>query len=318
MKKVHKFDSEASFKFKPENRNTMKKSITRVFMLMSLVAFYSCGSSDNNEQEQPEDEQQINDSTAIVEDESGIKLTPLTGSPEYVDAQLTVSSPSFDENALVFTDENGDEVAYKSEDLVIEFNVENYELGVQTEDAEGKGLANSGKGQHIHVILNNGPYSAAYEPKKEFKGDAALEDGNYVMLAFLSRSYHESVKAPGAAVLNTFSIGDEVGTSEFDAYGSHLFYSRPKGTYTGDDTKKVLLDFYLWKTEISEEGNYVEVTIGDFTQKLTEWTPYVIEGLPMGENTIKLELKDRDGNLIEGPYNSVERTITLQEEAPQE
>lgn len=31
----------------------------------------------------------------------------------------------------------------------------------------------------------------------------------------------------------------------------------------------------------------------------------------MGENTIKLELIGEDGKVLPGPYNSVERTITL-------
>ena len=70
------------------------------------------------------------------------------------------------------------------------FEVTNYELGVQTEDATTRGIANSGKGQHIHFILNNGPYSAHYESVFS----KSLNVGNYVMLAFLSRSYHESIK----------------------------------------------------------------------------------------------------------------------------
>lgn len=296
----------------------MKKLFTQVLLCSSLMTFYSCSTTGGDEKQEPENNGKINDSTEVVKNDTGIRITPLTGSPAYSDAKLTVKSPSFEPNIFAFIDENGDEANYESEELKIEFDVQNYELGTQTADAEGKGLANSGKGQHIHVILNNGPYSASYEPTKEFKEGSTLDDGNYVMLAFLSRSYHESVKAQGAVALHTFTIGEPEEDNDFDVYGPHMFYSRPKGTYTGDDTKKVLLDFYLWKTEISDEGNYVDVTIGDFNQKITEWLPYVIEGLPMGDVTIKLELKDKDGNLVDGPYNSVERSITLLETAPTE
>lgn len=294
----------------------MKKLFTQLLFGTTLLLLSSCGSADADKDQKPEDDGIVNDSTAVVENKTGITLTPLTDSPEFADAKLSVKTPSSDPNALVFIDEDGDEAIFDSEDLVIDYNVENFELGAQTPDAEGKGMANSGMGQHIHIIVNNGPYSPSCERVKEFKGDAALEDGNYTILSFLSRSYHESVKAPGAAALHTFTIGEPEEDNDFDVYGPHMFYSRPKGTYVGADTKKVLLDFYLWKTEISEGGNYVEVAIGDFSQKITEWTPYIIEGLPMGDVTIKLELKDSEGNLIEGPYNSVERTITLAEEAP--
>ena len=67
-----------------------------------------------------------------------------------------------------------------------------------------------------------------------------------------------------------------------------LFYSRPKGTYEGLDTEKLLLDFYLVNTELSPDGNKVRLTI---TQNglivhyttLDRWVPYYIEGLEKGE-----------------------------------
>jgi hypothetical protein len=45
---------------------------------------------------------------------------------------------------------------------------------------------------------------------------------------------------------------------------------------------------------------------------LSQWVPYMMEGLPMGENTVKLELVNNSGTLIPGPFNSVVRTFTLQ------
>lgn len=91
-----------------------------------------------------------------------------------------------------------------------------------------------------------------------------------------------------------------------------MFYSRPKGEYVGpQETGKVMLDFYLVNTDLSPEGNKVRATINGSEFMLDRWLPYIIEGLPMGESTIKLELLGKDGNLLPGPYNSVERTITL-------
>ena len=89
------------------------------------------------------------------------------------------------------------------------------------------------------------------------------------------------------------------------------FYSRPKGTYQGDDTKKVLLDFYLINTEISPDGNKVRATINGKEFLIDEWVPHYIEGLPIGEVIIKLELLDNAGNLIKAPFNPVERKVIL-------
>ena len=177
---------------------------------------------------------------------------------------------------------------------------------MQTSDAEGKGLANSGKGQHIHFILDNDPYSAHYEPKAEKE----LAEGGHVLLAFLSRSYHESVKSADAYIIKSFTVGEAEG-AEFDMEGAHLFYSRPKGEYTMNEGDQLLLDFFLLNTELAADGNKVKATINGEEHVIDKWAPYGISGLEMGEVTVKLELIDADGNAVEGPFNVVERTVTL-------
>ena len=175
-----------------------------------------------------------------------------------------------------------------------------------TEGAHEKMIANSEKGQHIHLILNNNPYDALYETNYQKE----LEEGHYVELSFLSRSYHESIKNPDAYVLRQFTVGNAE-NKNVDLNAPHMFYSRPKGEYTGKDTEKIMLDFYLVNTELSENGNKVRATINGQEFMINEWKPYYISGLPMGENTIKLELLDANGNLVQSPFNPVTRTITL-------
>ena len=161
------------------------------------------------------------------------------------------------------------------------------------------GLANSDKGQHIQLIIDNDPYSAHYEPgfTKE------VETGHHYAIAFLSRSYHESVKNPNAYEVFQFSAGTEDQTTT-DLSQPALFYSRPKGNYSGEGAKKVLLDFYLHNTSISEASNKVKVVVNDKDEFILDtWQPYIIEGLPMGENKIYLELTDNDGNKLDVPIN---------------
>jgi len=213
-----------------------------------------------------------------------ISLTKLEGSPNYNEAKLTLND--FNEN------DNNE----------FDFEVENYELGIQTENEFKFKLANSAKGQHIHFIVNNGPYSAQYSKNFQKK----LKDGNNIILAFLSRSHHESVKNPNAYVFTQIGEGEKI-----DMENEYLFYSRPKGSYTGKDTERLLLDFYLVNTSISAEGNKVRVTIQDYEFLIDEWAPYIIEGLPKGEISIKLELLNSYGELIENPFNPSVRKVTL-------
>ena len=216
---------------------------------------------------------------------SEITITKVLGSPEYLNAKISLDEPTIVDDDYEFI-----------------FNVSDYELGTQTLTDFDYNLANSGKGQHIHFIVNNGPYSAHYENIFSKK----LKDSSNVILAFLSRSYHESVKNKNAFVLT------QVGENNIDLNNEFLFYSRPKGTYKGIDTEKLLLDFYLVNSEISANGNKVRATIQDKEFIIEEWAPYYIEGLPKGEIKIKLELIDASGDLIESPFNPSNRTVILE------
>lgn len=222
-----------------------------------------------------------------------LTMSPITDSPDFPDAILEMNQPV-----------NGAKVEPGT--IKFSYNVKNYQLTSQTDDADEKHLANSHEGQHIHLILNNAPYTAHYQP--EFEKE--LEEGNYVALSFLSRSYHESLKHPSAYVLRQFRVGN-ADAQPIDLNAQHLFYSRPKGEYEGEDTRRIMLDFYLVNTELSPNGNKVRATINGQEFMIDEWQPYGIEGLPMGENTFKLELLDANNNVIPGPFNTVTRTITL-------
>ena len=187
------------------------------------------------------------------------------------------------------------------------YEVSNFQLTRMTPHSNAEHLANSKEGQHIHNIVDNQPYTAHYTTT--FTKD--LPEGDHVILSFLSRSYHESLKHAGAYDLRIVTAGKPKEHIQFDLKAPHMFYSRPKGEYVGEDTKQVMLDFYLVNTTLSPTGNRVRATINGTEFILDRWMPYIMEGLPMGQNTIKLELIDSAGNVIPGPYNSVERTFTL-------
>ena len=215
--------------------------------------------------------------------------------------QITISkiegSPSF-ENAKILKVET----AKIDNQFSFSFDIENYDLGVQTPREFNYRLANSDKGQHIHFIVDNGPYSAHYS--QNFSKE--VKDGS-VVLAFLSRSYHESLKNPNAFILA--QVGEN---QNMDLSNEFLFYSRPKGIYKGEDTKRILLDFYLVNTKISPDGNKVRATIDGKDFIIDEWAPYYIEGLPKGEISIKLELINSNGDLIDSPFNPSIRSVTLE------
>lgn len=195
------------------------------------------------------------------------------------------------------------------QDGTFNYMVSDYEFAAQTPDAESLMCANSGKGQHAHLIINNEPYMAKYEPTF----DVDLPDGMHHILTFLSRSYHESIKNGKAFRAVKAEVKDKSFLSAEDIKEPMLFYSRPKGKYTGKAaTENVMLDFYPVNAELSEDGFYVEAVVnGGAPMKITEWKPYFLTGLPMGENTVQLSLM-KDGKLVDAPLNPVSRTFTLE------
>ena len=223
-----------------------------------------------------------------------VTITKLKGSPIYDTSELK----------LVGIDSLLSNNAYN-----FSFQADNFELGEQTQGSIQNGLANSSKGQHIHFIVNNDPYSAHYDTNfsKELEAD------NNVILAFLSRSFHESVKNQKAYILTQVAKNK---SDEIDLSQEFLFYSRPKGIYKGDDTKKLLLDFYLVNTNLSSNGNKVRLTITQktFTHQflLDSWEPYYIEGLDKGRVSLKLELLNKNMDLIESDFNPSFRKIVLE------
>lgn len=258
---------------------------TLLLYSVAIMLFSSCGTKKEEQSSQAESKPEV----------LPITLTKAPTSPEYADASLSLNAMEVVKGDSTYT-------------ANLDFSVANYELGVQTEGSDTRGIANSGKGQHIHFIVNNGPYSAHYEPgfSKE------MTEGNYVLLAFLSRSYHESVKNPDAFWIDAVTVGEPDETLEVDFTAPHMFYSRPKGTYKGSDTEKLMLDFYLLNTTLSPDGNKVKATVNGTEFIIDEWAPYYVENLGKGEVTVKMELIDAEGNLVPGPFNSTERKVTLQ------
>ena len=268
----------------------MKRTI--LLSLFSATFLFACNSGNSNNQSEDADVVVENEATEKGE----ISLVPAEDAPQFEDAILEQIAP-----------ENGQKL--KAGPVTFNYNVKNYKLTKMTESQHAEMLANSNKGQHIHLILNNQPYDAVYETT--YKKD--LEAGHYVELSFLSRSFHMSLKHPEAYVLRQFTVGN-ASAEKVDLNAPHMFYSRPKGTYTGpQEANNVMLDFYLVNTDLSENGKKVRATINGKEFMITKWEPYVIKGLPMGEATIKLELLDENNNLVQSPFNPVTRTITLEE-----
>jgi hypothetical protein len=150
----------------------------------------------------------------------------------------------------------------------------------------------TGKGNHIHVILDNQPYEAYYELGQPFEL-RNVSEGKHTLRVFPSRPWHESFKNDEAFQMVTFTVkggGDaskpttanngqtmaspakspassasptpakegkdyaKSNAGEVDATKPLLTYSRPKGEYTGADTDPIMIDFWLKNGKLQGQG----------------------------------------------------------------
>jgi hypothetical protein len=271
------------------------KTNTNVFLL-SLAIFTAASLSSCNQSTKTSE----NAATETVETNAAeaITVNPVAHSKQFPGAELEIAS--------ITAEKKGTDSAL----LTVKYNVKNFTLTEHTEDSNAMHMANSAEGQHIHFILDNTPYAALYKPENSVMVKLGSE---HYLMSFLSRSYHESIKEPKASVLKHFKIDDNGKVVELEIPSEPaLFYSRPKGEYSGKDTENILLDFYLVNTKL-DDGHKVEAKINDTTFVLDKWSPYEIEHAPKGELKVQLTLLDKDGNPMTGENKSITRTVTLKE-----
>jgi hypothetical protein len=206
------------------------------------------------------------------------------------------------------------------------------------------------KGNHIHVILDNQPYEAYYEIGQPFEL-RNVTDGKHTLRVFPSRPWHESYKNDGAFQMVEFTVkgggdaakptttntgekmanpanksetagsgreGKDYGPSQagnVDRTKALLTYSRPKGEYKGADADAVMIDFWLLNGKLQGDGGDCRVRYsidGAEPKLLDKWEPIWLSGWISGNHSVKLELVDKEGNVVDnGGYNSTSRDITI-------
>jgi hypothetical protein len=189
------------------------------------------------------------------------------------------------------------------------------------------------KGQHIHVIIDNEPYEANYNPAQPFN-HAKLQNlapGTHTLRAFPSREWHESIKEPDGSPFDfvVFHVGQPT-VQGTDASQPLLTYSRPKGDYKlNDDPRGLMLDFYLTNAPLGPGQFKVRYTLSKDgkpvkTEELTRWEPVWWSWTDMtpGEYKVLLELLDATGKPVAFKvgnldYNRTERTFRVLAEGAQ-
>jgi len=235
-----------------------------------LLVFFSCGNE--------------------VKDQQLLKSDSLTVKNTVVKDQVQMIEPVEDTEILVL-ENNGITLteikAKNTKDISLSLATKTFKEGENKLSFEVKGITN----YSLAVIENN--YTVSHYQKNTFTKEFLY--GNNVFLAFLTHPNGIAVKTNKALVLKNVLIDDE---DLFGMHQPHLFYYLPKAT-----SNNPILDFCLVNTTISAVENKVKVTINDSEFTIGKWAAFKIEGLQKTTNTIRIQLIDKAGNLIDGPFN---------------
>jgi hypothetical protein len=157
--------------------------------------------------------------------------------------------------------------------------------------------------------------------------DATLKAGGHELVAMLAHPSGETLKpsatSPRPFARVRFWVGARDAADAGDAEKSALLvYNLPRGTYNGEAASSaVLLDFYVLGATLGKDGERVRVSVsGDHgvsaRTTLSEWRPLIIQELPSGDYAVRLEFVGADGKPVAGRRTAVERTITVNRDAP--
>lgn len=169
---------------------------------------------------------------------------------------------------------------------------------------------------HLHLILDNEPYRPIYDLNQAIALED-LEPGTHTLRVFPVRPWHESYKNEGAYAQVTFHVLTKTDSNNPDPDLPVLTYSRPKGDYGAEP---ILLDYYLTNaplhiaaaTDETLSDWRIRVTINNESFLLDQWQPIYLEGFQPGENWVKLEFIDDQGNLVANRFNNTVRVINYQ------
>lgn len=172
-----------------------------------------------------------------------------------------------------------------------------------------------GLGPHIHVFLDDRPYTAIYNTAEPLILEN-LEPGTHTLRAFASRPWHESFKNEGAYAQVTFHVFTETADNTPNPDLPLLTYSRPQSTYGAEP---ILLDFYLTNAPLhflasaDPEDDIpdwrIRATINGESFLIDRWEPIYLTGFKEGVNWVKLELLGEDGEPIVNAFNTTARLI---------
>jgi hypothetical protein len=178
------------------------------------------------------------------------------------------------------------------------FGAQGIRLGTKTPHSIVREFTKTKKGTHVHLNLNNKEHAISNNNTFEYH----IPNGKHRLFGFIARSYYESIKNTKAIIAKEIEVKNGALIKSKNLSDVAIIYNAPRGLFKLVDSKKILLDFLLFNTEINNGENSVRITIDQSAIfEINTWQSYYIEGASPGEHTVQLELLDATGKQLTAP-----------------
>jgi len=191
-------------------------------------------------------------------------------------------------------------------------------------------LRNVTEGKHTLRVFASRPWHESYKNTGSFQmisfnvkgGGDASKPTTTATGQTMADNKNANVNANAANANATAATppreGKDVASSqagEIDTTKPLLTYSRPKGDYKGAEAEAIMIDFWLTNAKLQGDGGEYRVRYtvnGGDAKFIDKWEPIWLSGWTTGKHTVKVELVDKAGNVVEnGGYNSTSRDINV-------
>lgn len=169
-------------------------------------------------------------------------------------------------------------------------------------------------GPHLNLLLDDRSEQKIYDLEQPILLEN-LSPGTHTLRVFASRPWFESFKNEGSYAQTTFHILTKTDNNNPDPSLPLLTYNSPTGSYGAEP---ILLDFYLTNAPLHMVAREnpdiadwrIRVTVNGESFTIDEWQPSYLKGFQPGNNWIKLEFIDEDGNKLDNAFNDTVKLIT--------
>lgn len=178
------------------------------------------------------------------------------------------------------------------------FNPQNIRLGSPTAPLPTRRFARTNKGTQVHICLDHQQHSLANDNIIDYP----IADGDHQLYAFLVSSHFESIKTPAAVFAKAITIRNGQLARSLPLTAPAVVYNTPFGTHKLLPTDSLLVDFVLVNTNLSPDGNRVQLQLDDQAPWVVDrWQAYRLTGLSVGSHRLRLTLLNRAGQAIAEP-----------------